>query len=221
MTYPPDSVCRPSHHYVISAVLRDNTESMEASASESAKTAPTNHQPRKRLSPLDLADKYLNSPIFFIPNVVQLGAMVTAVNVPTKAERRLKILIADDNEGVRKMVRTILDTQPRFQVCVEVPDGAKAIEEARRLKPDVVVLDWNMPVMNGFEAARELKVILPKTAIVILSSYIDAPFVEEAKKIGVNAYVAKTEAREQLVTAIDTAVSGSEAILLEYRRGRR
>jgi len=81
------------------------------------------------------------------------------------------------------------------------------------LKPDVVVLNVNMPVLNGFEAAREIKAALPQSAIVILSQHADKHFVEEAKKLGVRAYVAKTKAGEALIKAIEAAVLGKDFVL--------
>jgi two-component system nitrate/nitrite response regulator NarL len=94
-------------------------------------------------------------------------------------------------------------------------DGFKAIKESRKLKPDVVVLNVSMPVLNGFEAAREIKASLPESAIVILSSSADQCFIEEAKKIGARAYVAKTRAGEELVKEIDAAVTGGDFVLLD------
>jgi DNA-binding NarL/FixJ family response regulator len=82
------------------------------------------------------------------------------------------------------------------------------------LKPDVVVLNVTMPVLNGFEAARKIKESVPESAIVILSSNADQRFVEEAKKIGVRAYVAKTKAGEALVKAIEAAVRGEDFVVL-------
>jgi len=74
-----------------------------------------------------------------------------------------------------------------------VQDGARAIEEAQRLKPDVVILNISMPVSNGLEAARQIKVKLPDLAIVILSSNADKHFVAEAKKVGLAATSQKTK----------------------------
>jgi len=108
-------------------------------------------------------------------------------------DRRVRILIADDYPAIRESVRSTLEEHPRFEVCGEAEDGAEAIEEAQRLKPDVVVLNVSMPVLNGFEAAREIKASLPETAIVILSANADERFVEEARRIGARAYLAKTE----------------------------
>jgi len=83
------------------------------------------------------------------------------------------------------------------------------------LKPDVVVLNVSMPVMNGFEAAREIKTILPESAIVILSQNADRHFIEEAKKLGVRAFVAKTKAGEALIKAVERAVQGEDFFFVE------
>src|SRR6266404_5102596 len=114
----------------------------------------------------------------------------------SEIHRRVRILIADDHPGIRMRVRSTLERHPHFEVCGEAADGAKAIEEAAKLKPDVVVLNVNMPTLNGLEAAREIKASLPKTAIVILSSYTDQRFIEQAKKVGARAYVAKSKVGE-------------------------
>ncbi len=111
---------------------------------------------------------------------------------PKHSERKVRVLIADDYPPIRKAVRSILDQHPRFEVCGEAENGAKAIEEAKKLKPDAIVLNVTMPVMNGFDAARRIKAALPEIAIIILSGNADARFAEEAKKIGARAYVAKT-----------------------------
>ncbi len=142
--------------------------------------------------------------------------MIDAVGAKMKVTHRIvRIVIADDQPIIRTMVRSTLEKIPHFEVCAEAGDGAKAIEDAQRLKPDVVVLNVTMPVLNGFDAAREIKATLPDTAIVILSSHADQRFVAEAKKIGVRSYVAKSKAGEALVKAIEAAVRGDDFILVE------
>ena len=100
-------------------------------------------------------------------------------------------------------------------MCAEAEDGAAAVEKAQRLKPDVVILNVSMPVLNGLEAAREIRTRLPQSSIVILSSNADRQFLEVAKKIGAAAYVTKTKAREALVKAVEAAVSGDEFVLVD------
>jgi len=130
-------------------------------------------------------------------------------------DRRVRVLIADDHPVIRSMVRSTLQQHPDFEVCGEAADGAQAVDEAKKLKPDVVVLNISMPVLNGFEAAREIRANLPKSAIVILSSHADETFVREAKNIGVRAYVAKTRAGEALVKAVEAAVLGEDFVLVK------
>jgi two-component system response regulator NreC len=129
-------------------------------------------------------------------------------------DRRLRVLIADDYTLIRKHVRTLLEEYPGFEVCGEARDGAEAIEQAQRLKPDVILLNISMPNVNGFDAARVIKAKLPQSAIVILSANADERFIEEAKRVGARAYVAKTKAGEALINAIEQAVTGDDFILV-------
>ena len=129
--------------------------------------------------------------------------------------RPLRILVADDHPIVRQTVRRLLNSHPQFEVCGEAHDGAEAIDEAQRLKPDVVVMNIAMPVMNGIEAAREINAKLPELAIVILSSHADKHFIEQAMKSGARAYVAKTKAGEALVRAIEAAVTDGDFVLVD------
>jgi DNA-binding NarL/FixJ family response regulator len=154
--------------------------------------------------------------MFVFPHLGLILAMPSPSRVKVREiDRPVRILIADDHPGIRKTVRSTLEQHPRFEVVGEAEDGAKAIREARRLKPDVVVLNVTMPVLNGFEAAREIKTSLPKSAIVILSLNTDQLFIEEAKKIGARAYVAKSEAGKALVKAIEVALKGDDFVLVE------
>jgi DNA-binding NarL/FixJ family response regulator len=95
-----------------------------------------------------------------------------------------------------------------------VADGAEAVEQALRLKPDVVVLNITMPILSGLEAAREIRGKLSKSAIVILSSHADKQFIEEAKRAGAQAYVAKTQIGEALIKAIVGAVDSGDFVLV-------
>ena len=115
---------------------------------------------------------------------------------------------------IRKRVRTVLEGHHRFDVCAEAADGAEAIKQAMRLKPDVVVLNITMPVLSGLEAAREIRVRLPQSAIVILSSHANEQFIEEAKRVGARAYVTKTKIGEALIKAIAEAVDSEDFVLV-------
>jgi two-component system, NarL family, nitrate/nitrite response regulator NarL len=140
---------------------------------------------------------------------------VSDVTTVSQIDRTVRILIADDHPIIRRVVHSTLQQHPHFEICGEAVNGAEAIAEAKRLKPDVVVLNVSMPVMNGLEAAREIKMILPESAIVILSQNADRHFIEEAKKLGVQAYVTKSKAGESLVKAVEAAVLGEDFFFIE------
>jgi len=113
------------------------------------------------------------------------------------------------------MVRSALQRHPHFEVCAEAENGVEAIEQVKRARPDVAVLNVTMPFLNGFEAAREIKKQVPETAIVILSSHADKHFLAEAHKVGVRAYVSKSKIGQSLVDALKAAVEGEDFVVLE------
>jgi DNA-binding NarL/FixJ family response regulator len=101
------------------------------------------------------------------------------------------ILIVDDVEHVRKIVRDFLENESGFEVCGEAIDGLDAIQKAKELNPDLIILDLSMPRMNGIEAARALKKLLPQTPIVMLTSHEPAVFGYDAHAAGIDAVVKK------------------------------
>jgi two-component system response regulator NreC len=126
--------------------------------------------------------------------------------------RKIRILIADDHSIVREGVRMILDGQEDFEVIGEASTGRQALEEARRLKPDVVVMDISMPDMNGIEATTKVRAELPQTQVMGLTMHEDESYVFELLKAGAAGYVLKRAAAEDLVTAVRAAHQG-EAFL--------
>ena len=84
------------------------------------------------------------------------------------------ILIVDDSDDVRAVVRTFLDREPAFTVCGEAGNGPEAIEKARQLNPDLVILDLKLPGMNGLETAAALRTLLPDAKLVLFSAYTEA-----------------------------------------------
>ena len=119
----------------------------------------------------------------------------------------MRVLIVDDHEAVRKGVCAILSSRVDIEVCGEAVNGEEAMVKAKELKPDLIILDVTMPVLNGFDAAREIQKILPKVRILMLSMHESKQLVEEAKRLGVHGYVSKTQAGDVLLTAVDTLIS--------------
>jgi DNA-binding NarL/FixJ family response regulator len=115
----------------------------------------------------------------------------------------LKVLIADDHEAVRKGVCAILTSRKDVEICWEAENGKEAVDKALANRPDLIILDITMPVFSGFEAAREIRKKMPEVQILILSMHESNQLIEEAKKIGVQGYVTKTQVGGTLLSAID------------------
>jgi DNA-binding NarL/FixJ family response regulator len=136
-------------------------------------------------------------------------------SAPDSSNRPVKIVVADGHPVIRKMVTQTLKENPRFEVIAEAKDGLEAIEKVVALKPDAVVLNVILPVLNGFDAARRIRKSSPEVAIVVLSTNADRQFIEEARKIGVRAYVPKSEAAIALVKAVEAAIGNDEFFVVE------
>jgi DNA-binding NarL/FixJ family response regulator len=101
------------------------------------------------------------------------------------------VLVVDDNAFVRQAVTRLFKSQGDFEVCGEAHNGQLAIEAAQRLHPDLIVMDISMPVMNGIEASRVLKVVMPKVPIIVFSDYSDALSEQDADAAGISARISK------------------------------
>jgi DNA-binding NarL/FixJ family response regulator len=116
----------------------------------------------------------------------------------------MRILLADDHEAIRKGICTILTSHfdLRPEDCVEASNGHDAIEKVLAHKPDVVILDVNMPALGGFAAAKEILRLLPGTPILFFTMHTGEQFLLEARKAGVRGFVSKDRAGEVLVDAV-------------------
>jgi len=122
---------------------------------------------------------------------------------------RLRILLADDHVTVRQGLKMLIDSQDDMTVVSEASDGAAAVEQARTVRPDVVVMDISMPGMNGLVATRTLKQIQPDSVVVILTRHGDDAYLQELLRAGADGYVLKQSAASELLQAIRaTAVRG-------------
>ena len=104
-----------------------------------------------------------------------------------------RILIADDHDAVRGRISELIESHDGWEVCAQVEDGKQAVLKTRELKPDIVVLDLAMPVMNGIEAAGEISKVLPSAPIVLYTLYAFPMTELLAKKVGVRHVVSKTD----------------------------
>lgn len=138
----------------------------------------------------------------------------------------LRLLLADDHLVVREGLKSLLERKG-YRVVGEASDGREAIELARRLGPDICILDLAMPLLNGVDAAREIERTCPGTKTLLLSMHEELPKVLSAVDAGIRGYVLKSKAADQLVEAIEEVFRGniylspslSRAVVEAYRTG--
>ena len=141
-------------------------------------------------------------------------------------ERTIKIILIDDHPLFREGVKRILDMEKSFHVIAEGEDGTEAVELVDRYRPDVVLLDINMPQVNGVEATRRLVERFPGTKVIILSIHDDEAYVTHAVKTGAAGYLLKEMDADALIEAVKVVADGgaylhpkvTHNLVNEYRR---
>jgi DNA-binding NarL/FixJ family response regulator len=122
-------------------------------------------------------------------------------------KRVIRILVVDDNAAVRRYLRGALEQHDNWRVCDEARNGQEAVDRFSQIQPDVIVLDFQMPGMNGLDAARIIGRLAPKIPILMVTLYLSHQLSEEARKIGVRGACAKTD--------MGCVVDGVRALLRE------
>jgi DNA-binding NarL/FixJ family response regulator len=107
----------------------------------------------------------------------------------------LKVLLVDDYEPFRRFVRLVLQIKPELQIVGEASDGLEAVQKARDLHPDLILLDVGLPKLDGIKAARRIRSVAPRTAILFVSQESSSEIVLEALSTGGMAYILKSHAR--------------------------
>jgi DNA-binding NarL/FixJ family response regulator len=115
-----------------------------------------------------------------------------------------RILIADDHEVVRSGLRSILETQPDWEVVAEAADGKEAIVKAVETKPDVAVVDYSLPLINGIEVTRQIRRRLPRTEVLIFTMHDSEALIDELLRAGARGFLLKSDAKRHLLEAIQT-----------------
>lgn len=116
----------------------------------------------------------------------------------------IRILIADDHDVVRTGLRKILEFQPKWEVVAEATNGREAVLKALQTKPDVAVLDYALPFMNGAEATRQIRTRLPKTEVLIFTMHDDEMLIRDILGAGARGYLLKSDATHFLLAAIES-----------------
>jgi DNA-binding NarL/FixJ family response regulator len=123
----------------------------------------------------------------------------------------IRVLLADDHAMVRQGLKALLEQQG-VQVICEAADGEETLRLAKEFRPDIAILDISMPILNGIDAAREMKRSLTETKVLLLTQHTEDEYVTEALRAGVHGYVLKNQAAEDLLHAIQEITQGSTYI---------
>ena len=115
----------------------------------------------------------------------------------------VRILVVDDSEPWRRQICSMLQTRPEFCVVAEAADGLEAVQEAQKLKPDLILLDIGLPSLNGLEAANRIRQFTPDARIVFLTQNSDKDVLQAALSTGAQGYVQKADAWAELFNAIE------------------
>ena len=116
----------------------------------------------------------------------------------------IRILIADDHEVVRSGLRAILEAHEGWQVVAEARDGKEAIAKAVDTEPDIAIVDYSLPTMNGVEAARQILARIPTAEVLIFTMHDSDVLIREVLEAGARAYLLKSDANRHLVAAVES-----------------
>jgi DNA-binding NarL/FixJ family response regulator len=122
---------------------------------------------------------------------------------------KIRVLLADDHVVVRQGLRALLASEEDIEIVGEADNGRQAVQLAKKLLPDVAVIDIAMPVLNGLEATRQISQALPATRVLILSSYSDDDYVQQLTEAGASGYLVKQTAANDLIKGIREAHKGN------------
>jgi DNA-binding NarL/FixJ family response regulator len=129
-----------------------------------------------------------------------------------KAKTKIRVLLADDHHMVRAGIRELLEEAGELEVIAEAGDGEEAQALIQKHKPDVAVLDIQMPKASGIEVTRWVRAHMPEVGILILTAYDDDPYVMAVLQAGANGYVLKTARPEDLIQAVRDVYEGKSAL---------
>jgi two-component system response regulator NreC len=120
----------------------------------------------------------------------------------------IKVLLAEDHTIVRKGIRSLLDNEADIQVVGEAENGCDAVAKTEELLPDVVLMDYTMPILNGLEATRQIKKRFPDVKVIILTMHADEEYIFQSLQVGASGYLVKQTVPKELISAIQAVYQG-------------
>jgi DNA-binding NarL/FixJ family response regulator len=141
----------------------------------------------------------------------------------------IKVLLADDHQIMRHGLRAMIDTMPGWSVCGEASDGREAVELAEKLQPAIVIMDMNLPELNGLDATRQIKKNHPEIEVMIFTGLETEELVQQVFAAGARSYILKTAGREQLDAALRSLAAHKpyfttevgEILFAKFLRGKK
>jgi DNA-binding NarL/FixJ family response regulator len=137
---------------------------------------------------------------------------MTSSEMEPLATSRIRVLVVDDFEPFRSFVCSALQQKPELEVVCELSDGLAAVQKAAELNPDLILLDIGLPTLNGIEAARQIRKLVPKAKILFLSQESSADVVKEVLNLGARGYVVKTQAGSELLPAVEAVLHDKQFV---------
>lgn len=135
-----------------------------------------------------------------------------------RADRPVRVLLADDHTLIREAISEMLEADEDIEVVGQAEDGAEAVALAKETKPDVVLLDVEMPVMDGEEAISRVAEVSPASRVVVLTMYNDTRLVRKLLALGASAYLVKTTSSAELISTVKSMAGGEERVILSLSR---
>lgn len=121
---------------------------------------------------------------------------------------RTRLLIVDDHEIFRKGLRSLVESSSDLEICGEAANGVEAVEAARKLTPDVIVMDISMPYMNGLDATKQIRKEVPRSRVLVLSQHDSSHMLTAAIEAGASGYVTKSQVAHYLLVALEAVAAG-------------
>jgi DNA-binding NarL/FixJ family response regulator len=124
----------------------------------------------------------------------------------------IRVLVVEDYEPMRQTIRAMLEDRRDLQIVGEASDGLEAVQRAVELKPDLILMDIGLPSLNGIEAARQIRKLIPEAMILFLSQETSPEVIQEALSVSLSGYVVKLNAGIELIPAVDAIISGEQFV---------
>ena len=134
--------------------------------------------------------------------------MIENAVIPSEQPFPIKVLLVDDHAVVRDGIRARLESSADFEVVGEAVNGREALQKTEELRPDVVLMDISMPVMNGMDAARQLRDTFPDMKVIILTMHEHKEYIQGVIRCGAQGYIVKDVSAQEMISAIKTVVNG-------------